>query len=233
MTSPTIISIEGNIGSGKSTLLKHLKETMSTENIVFVDEPVKEWENVKNADGRTILELFYENPEEHAFSFQMMAYISRLSYLKKAIRENPNAVIISERCLLTDKHVFAKMLYDDEKISPINYSIYNQWFDEFIHDLPITNIIYIKTQPCICYERVNKRSRNGESNIAIDYLSRCHEYHETMINSIKTSCKNCITLEGDSDIYENKSIINKWTSEIADLINSSIEEKPLPKLNLY
>lgn len=230
MASPIIISIEGNIGSGKSTLLKHLKETMSTENIVFVDEPVKEWENVKNGDGRTILELFYENPEEYAFSFQMMAYISRLSYLKKAIRENPNAVIISERCLLTDKHVFAKMLYDDEKISQINYSIYNQWFDEFIHDLPITNVIYIKTQPSICFERVNKRSRNGENNIALEYLARCHEYHETMIDSIKTSCKKCITLEGDYDIYENESIINRWTSEISNLINLSIEKNDLHRL---
>jgi len=216
----TIISIEGNIGSGKSTLLMHLKETIPNKNIVFVDEPVKEWENVKNAEGQTILELFYEDPQQFAFSFQMMAYISRLSYLKKAIRENPNAVIISERCLLTDKHVFAKMLYDDGKISEIDYTIYNQWFNEFIHDLPVTNVIYIKTQPTICHDRVNKRSRNGESNIAIEYLTRCHEYHETMIESIRVNCKKCIILDGDNDIYENSSIINKWTAGIIDLIES-------------
>ena len=216
MTSTTIISIEGNIGSGKSTLLKHLKESMPNKNIVFVDEPVKEWENVKNSDGLTILELFYDNPKEYAFSFQMMAYISRLAYLKKAIRENPNSIIISERCLLTDKYVFAKMLYDDEKISEIDYTIYNKWFNEFTNDLPFTNVIYIKTQPSICHDRVNKRSRNGESNITIEYLSRCHEYHESMVSTIK----NCIVLDGDNNIYENTSIINNWISKILDLIES-------------
>ena len=46
--------------------------------------------------------------KNNAFPFQMMAYISRLSLLKNAIRENPDSIIICERCLQTDKYVFAK-----------------------------------------------------------------------------------------------------------------------------
>ena len=47
----TLISIEGNIGSGKSTILKLLKQK-SDESIIFIDEPVSEWQNIKNSSGK-------------------------------------------------------------------------------------------------------------------------------------------------------------------------------------
>ena len=64
----------------------------------------------------------------------MMAYISRLNKLKEAIdslKLKENAVIVTERSLMTDKFVFAKMLYDEKKIEKIEYNIYNKWFDSF------------------------------------------------------------------------------------------------------
>ena len=106
-----IISIEGNIGSGKSTILKSLKKHLcNNNNIIFIQEPVDQWENIKDKEGNTILKKFYENQKEYSFAFQMMAYISRLSVLKIAIENNPEAIIITERCLNTDRFVFAKML---------------------------------------------------------------------------------------------------------------------------
>ena len=48
----------------------------------------------------------------------MMAYISRLNKLKQAIemlKLKKNALIITERSLVTDKHVFAQMLYDEKR----------------------------------------------------------------------------------------------------------------------
>ena len=59
-----IISIEGNIGSGKSTFITYLKEK-TTMDIVFVDEPVDEWSQIKDTDGKSILEKFYENQKEY------------------------------------------------------------------------------------------------------------------------------------------------------------------------
>ena len=47
--SPIIVSIEGNIGSGKSTLLANLRNYYKNEaNIVFLKEPVDEWEKIKD-----------------------------------------------------------------------------------------------------------------------------------------------------------------------------------------
>ena len=211
-----IISIEGNIGSGKSTILQHLKEYFkTTKNIIFLQEPVDIWETIKDENGITILTKFYENQEKYSFAFQMMAYISRLSLLKNTIKENPTAIIITERCLNTDRYVFAKMLYDSKKIEEIEYQIYLKWFDEFCDIIQNSKMIYMKTNPEICYERIAKRNRTGESNISIDYLNGCHNYHEEMIKKI-----NYHILEIDSNIDTdiNKDIINQWYKEIKNFI---------------
>jgi deoxyadenosine/deoxycytidine kinase len=216
-----IISIDGNIGSGKSTILKHLRDRLTAnKNYVFVDEPVKEWSKIEH-EGITILEKFYGNTEKYSFSFQMMAYITRLNMLKNAVKENPNAIIITERCLYTDKFVFAKMLYDQKQINPYEYQIYNKWFDEFISDLPEHKFFFIKSDPNKSKERINKRKRAGENNISIDYLSSCEEYHLDMYNKHSQNTIKVIDIESyelDTDNY------NLLINEIISLMDKHIKK---------
>tara|TARA_A100001015_G_scaffold310500_1_gene412031 strand:+ start:5563 stop:6186 length:624 start_codon:yes stop_codon:yes gene_type:complete len=176
-----IISIEGNIGSGKSTFVKYIRDRLSSDKVYFLDEPVNEWATIMDEEGKTVLENFYANPKSFAFAFQMMAYISRLSYLKRVIESNEYEVIITERTLFTDKNVFCEMLYADGMINQIEYTIYNKWFDEFIDILPPIHYVYLKTLPDVACERVKKRDRLGESSIGIDYLTRCGEYHDNWL----------------------------------------------------
>ena len=119
-----IVSIEGNIGTGKSTLIKMMENFKTSKPIIFLQEPVDEWTKITDKEGEPILTKFYADSKKWAFSFQMMAYISRLAVLRKTIRENPDSIILSERSLLTDKWVFAKMLHDDGIICDIDYKIY-------------------------------------------------------------------------------------------------------------
>jgi deoxyadenosine/deoxycytidine kinase len=200
--SITIVSIEGNIGSGKSTVINTLKEyykssDKSSDKVYFLEEPVSEWVEFKDSDGKNIIEKFYEDQEHYSFSFQMMAYISRLSMLKRAIKnckEKGIKLIICERSLQTDKNVFCKMLHDSGKIEDINFQIYNKWFSEFISDMPLIYYVYIKTDPKIAYERVLKRNRKGE-NISIEYLEMCSMYHDNWL--IENCVRNCIILDGN------------------------------------
>ena len=181
-----IFNVEGNIGSGKSTLVSILEKELKSINsipIVYVQEPVDEWSTIKDKDGETMLEKFYNDQYKYAFSFQMMAYISRLSLVKQIIRDNPNAIIICERSVFTDKEVFAKMLYDDGKIEEVNYQIYLKWFNEFIDDIPVSGIIYVNTTPENSKSRVNIRARPGE-DIPLEYLKKCHNYHNTWLNDM-------------------------------------------------
>ena len=175
-----IVSIEGNIGSGKSTLVRLLQKANNT-NLVYamdyLEEPVDEWETIRDKESN-IIEKFYKNQKKYAFSFQMMAYISRLVSIKRAVERNQgkHCIIICERSVWTDRFVFAKMLYDEGNIEDVNFQIYLKWFDEFIKDYPLSAIIYVTTLPDICEMRIKTRNRTGET-IPIGYLSRCHEYH--------------------------------------------------------
>ena len=128
MNKRTLISLEGNIGAGKSTLLEHLEKHFATnEEYVFLREPVHLWEHIRDKNGNTMLSKFYSDPVKYAFSFQIMAYTTRLHELKRIVRENPKCkVIICERSLEADKHIFAKMLHDDGLIESVNYQIYNR-----------------------------------------------------------------------------------------------------------
>jgi deoxyadenosine/deoxycytidine kinase len=212
MSKHQIYSIDGNIGSGKSTLLKYLKDYYENNpNIIFADEPVTEWESIKDANGTTMLEKFYQDQKTYSFPFQMMAYISRLTILRNIVKENPDAIIMTERSLHTDRFVFAKMLFDSGLIEDVNYQIYLKWFDAFIEDLKINGFIYVKTDPKICFERIKKRSRNGESNIPLDYLIKCDEYHDSMIEINKET--KILRFDGNQDIFTNSLLIPKWLKE--------------------
>ena len=211
-----IISVEGNIGSGKSTLLNSLKDYFKDNNkVIFLQEPVDEWNKIKDVYGKTMLEKFYENQVKYSFAFQMMAYISRLSILKKCIDENPDFIIITERCLNTDRYVFAKMLFDDGKIEDVEYQIYLNWFDHFSYLQHTQKIVYLKTDPNTCITRINKRNRLGESNISLEYLENCNKYHDNMLNEINNE-KLVIDSNIDTDI--DKDIINKWINDIENFI---------------
>jgi deoxyadenosine/deoxycytidine kinase len=203
--SITILSIEGNIGSGKSTVINTLKEYYKSNGknntkVYFLEEPVSEWVEIKDSDGKNIIEKFYENQEHYSFSFQMMAYISRLAMLKRAIKhckEKGIKLIICERSLQTDKNVFCEMLHDSGKIEDINFHIYNKWFSEFISDMPLIYYVYIKTEPKIAYERVLKRNRKGE-NISVEYLEMCSMYHDNwLVNGNVNGLRNCIVINGN------------------------------------
>ena len=219
----TIVSIEGNIGSGKSTLLSNLRQHYeNNSNVVFLKEPVDEWEKIKDENGETILKKFYADQEKYSFPFQMMAYVSRIKVLRDTLKtiktdtENKNIIIITERSLYTDKMVFAKMLYNSKKIEHVNYQIYLNWFDTFSDEFPVNKVVYVKTSPDKCYQRIVKRSRTGEENIPLEYLTSCSIYHDNMLDKENQECVclDQLILDGNVDIYENENQVNEWINEI-------------------
>ena len=231
----TIVSIEGNIGSGKSTLLETLKTIFKeNSNVLFLREPVDEWEKIKDKDGNTMLQKFYANQELYSFAFQMMAYISRLTILRETVRdimnkvslqnnknENDKYIIITERSLYTDKFVFAKMLYDQGKIEDVMYQIYLNWFDEFAKDFPVNDVIYVNTDPTKCYERIHKRARIGEEVIPLTYLTACHDYHNAFLDETTGIKATQLVLNGNQDIFQNSHVIDDWITSIKNFLQIS------------
>jgi|TARA_B100001059_G_scaffold165977_1_gene165555 deoxyadenosine/deoxycytidine kinase len=200
-----IISIEGNIGSGKSTLVNTLKSKLKTITyngevypIIYIDEPVKVWTGIRDRYGKDIITRYYEDQPKYAFQFQMMAYITRLTELRKASKMyNGKCIIITERSVETDRQVFAKMLYEKGIMDDISYHIYLNWFDELSMNLKTDRIVYVKTRPETAMERVLKRARPGEV-MSLDYLYKCNEMHERWLNGQK----NILTLNGEREFEE-------------------------------
>ena len=194
ITNPLLVSIDGNIGSGKSTTWTMLKEAYkSRDDVHFVEEPVDSWHHVKDGEGVPILTNFYKDKKAYAFRFQMMAYISRLALLRRTVREHAGRcrVIITERSVDTDRNIFAKMLYDSGDIQEDECTIYNMWFYEFVRDLPVAGLVYIRADPETCMERIAKRGREGET-IPLEYIQKCHDYHESWINCDTMTCKKLV-----------------------------------------
>lgn len=212
----TIISVDGNIGSGKSTLVSILKCHYKCD-VVVLTEPVDSWNEIKeNETDENIISKFYKDKHRYSFSFQILALITRISEIRKVIKTNPNAVIITERSIDTDRNVFCKMLYDEGYINEIEYKIYMKCYNEFEDEFPIAGTIYLYTSPCICYRRILMRDRKGE-NIDIDYLEKCSEYHD---NWLKTSQNLFIKLDGNIDIYKSPNLIRGWIKEISGFLET-------------
>jgi len=213
-----IISVEGNIGSGKSTLVEELRKKFGNcDNICFLQEPVDIWNTIKDKDGNTMIAKFYADTKKYSFAFQMMAYISRLSLLREAIKKQYDIIVV-ERSMFTDKRVFAKMLYDDGNIEEVEYQIYNKWFEEFITELPPIDIIYVNTSPETAFTRVKNRNREGET-IPLEYLQNCHKYHESWLTSENSTFRNKITIQGDIDIEKDPDMLKIWLMRCGNFMN--------------
>lgn len=179
---PRLVSIEGNIGAGKSTLIEKLKEKyMDDERFLFIEEPVQMWEQICDKGGNNMIQKYYANPTRYAFTFQIMAFQTRLQLLKEAIAyaaENQQVTtIIMERSLDADYHIFAKMLAEEGVMEDVEYEIYLQMSTEALKEYGVDGIIWLDTDYEECFRRIEKRGREGEGELKKDYLRKCEEYH--------------------------------------------------------
>lgn len=229
--TPIIVSIDGNIGSGKSTIIdylsKYFTQYLNTHRInnklkpvkeykiAYLFEPVDEWQKVVDKNGESILSHFYKDQRRWAYAFQSMAYITRLIELQKAIDDEYD-IIFTERSIMTDKNVFAKMLHVNRIISDIEYAIYNKWFDHFSSIVKNIKTVYIKTKPEICMLRIQNRKRTGEDIIPLSYLKDCHYYHETWLNNITS--KDIIVIDGNIETNSSNFIDNLYFQTIQEKI---------------
>ena len=201
--------IEGNIGCGKSTLLEKLSYE---DNIEVFMEPLNAWQDIKDANGDSILDVFYKDPKRYAYLFQSIVFKTRLRSLdvpqKKPIR-------LMERSILTDNHVFMQSMIDMDMVSSMERECYNQWYD-WLKDKCFVNptaIIYIRSSPEVCYHRIAGRGRTAEATISTEYLEKLHDKHDEWLYAW-TGCPVHIV---DNPMHKD---IDELVDEVKKLINS-------------
>ena len=178
-----IISLEGNIGAGKSSFLKILKQNLS-DKAEFIDEPVDEWLQIKNNKNENLLEVFYQDKKRWAYTFQNIAYITRMKRIIDIMQTTSKSIIFMDRSLEGDLNTFTKMLKEDGDIDNLEWSAYKKWntmFTDLIGKNIQTRHIYLRCTPEIAYSRISNRARNEENSIPFEYIKQLHLYHDNWL----------------------------------------------------
>ena len=171
-----IISLDGNIGAGKTTLLEAIR--LAIPDVEVVTEPVGEWTTLA-ADGKSLLAHFYEDKKRWAYTFQTCALMSRVRALRAAIAST-DKLIITERSVLTDRFVFARMLRESGALNDMEWELYTSLWTTLAAALPVSGIIYLTTSVKTSAMRIAKRGREGET-MSLEYLTALDDAHQRYV----------------------------------------------------
>tara|TARA_B100001093_G_scaffold510313_1_gene575941 strand:- start:2172 stop:2837 length:666 start_codon:yes stop_codon:yes gene_type:complete len=218
-----IISIEGNIGTGKSTLISLLRDRYkNVDKICFVDEPLEEWLKLKDTDGENILEKFYKDQTRWSYSFQMNAFITRS---KNIISADPSKnIVIIERSVITDRRVFAEILYSSGKISKLEWELYEQWYNWLLNDYNVKPDIYIylRCTPEVSFSRMKQRSRKEEDVVPKEYIDIVSNKHDDWLLNEHQSA--VVTIDVNNDFEKDMPFRENILEIFGDILNGQLEK---------
>ena len=137
---PIICFVEGTIGAGKSTFIKQLQKYHL--NAQFFQEPVAEWQNTKDGNGKNVLSYFYEDMSKYCYMFQSYAFITRISQLDDLDLESKDIIFI-ERSIFSDRNVFAKPALKQDYLMKLNGSHIILGFTTCYQNISIYLIMHI------------------------------------------------------------------------------------------
>jgi deoxyadenosine/deoxycytidine kinase len=192
MSSPHVFFVEGNIGTGKSTFLSMIEKVYPSL-VQVIYEPLDLWLDFKDKEGKNILQYFYEDPKRFAYTFQNVAFISRVEKLGEV--DLSKKYIFIERSIWSDKNVFAKNCYENGLMTDIEFQLYEKWFDYLSKKLNLKftySFIYLKASPEISFERMNARNRKEENKISLDYLTQISKKHDDWFENVENVDKKVI-----------------------------------------
>lgn len=163
------IAIAGNIGSGKTTLAGLLSKHYG-------------WEaHYEDVDTNPYLNNFYEDMQRWSFNLQIYFLNSRFRQIVD-IRKGSKTVI-QDRTIYEDANIFAPNLHSMGLMSTRDFDNYKSLFElmsSFIQ--PPDLLIYLKASVGTLVSQIQKRGRDYENSIRIDYLQKLNERYDDWIN---------------------------------------------------
>jgi len=166
------IAVAGNIGSGKTTLTSLLARN-------FKWEPQYE-----DLDTNPYLHSFYEDMQRWSFNLQIYFLSSRFRRIID-IRKSGKTVI-QDRTIYEDAFIFAPNLHGMNLMSTRDFENYKSLFElisSFIQ--PPDLLIYLRASVPTLVSQIQKRGREYESAIRIDYLKNLNDMYEEWVESYK------------------------------------------------
>ncbi|HEX8460202.1 MAG TPA: deoxynucleoside kinase [Segetibacter sp.] len=169
-SKPKHIAIAGNIGAGKTTLTEALSKHYKW---------IPQFEDVEN---NPYLNDFYEDMPRWSFNLQIYFLNSRLNQLLEI--ERGTETIIQDRTIYEDANIFAPNLHDMGLMSKRDFDNYYQFFQTLKSMVkPPDLLIYLQASVPTLVGQIQKRGREYEENIRLDYLKKLNEYYNKWIAS--------------------------------------------------
>lgn len=198
------IAIAGNIGSGKTTLTGLLAKQ-------FKWEP-----HYEDVESNPYLNSFYEDMQRWSFNLQIYFLNSRFRQIIK-IRES-GATVVQDRTIYEDAQIFAPNLHSMGLMTTRDFDNYKSLFDLMVSFIkPPDLLVYLRAEVPTLVRQIQKRGRDYENSIRIDYLTRLNERYEAWISAYDTG-KLLIVDVDDKDFANNQADLEK----IMDLINGEL-----------
>ncbi|MEI6455167.1 MAG: deoxynucleoside kinase [bacterium] len=164
------IAIAGNIGSGKTTLTGLLAKHFG-------------WEpHYEDVDTNPYLNSFYEDMQRWSFNLQIYFLNSRFRQVV-AIRKSGKTVV-QDRTIYEDAHIFAPNLHSMNLMSTRDFDNYQSLFElmsSFIQSPDL--LIYLRASVPTLVSQIQKRGRDYENAIRLDYLKNLNDRYEEWIGN--------------------------------------------------
>ena len=169
---PKHIAVAGNIGAGKTTLTEMLSKHYRW---------IPQFEDV---DHNPYLNDFYEDMPRWSFNLQVFFLNSRLNQLLEI--HSGTETVIQDRTIYEDAHIFAPNLHEMGLMSKRDYNNYFQFFQTLKRMVqPPDLLIYLQASVPTLVGQIQKRGREYEENIRLDYLKRLNDLYNRWIESYK------------------------------------------------
>ncbi|HRJ30610.1 MAG TPA: deoxynucleoside kinase [Cyclobacteriaceae bacterium] len=203
------IAISGNIGSGKTTLAEKLAKHYGWT-------PLYE-----SVDTNPYLKDFYQDMTRWAFHLQIYFLNSRFRQVNE-IRTNEKTTI-QDRTIYEDAYIFASNLHKSGHISDRDYQSYLDIFNSMINFVQAPDLlIYLRSDIPKLVRQIQKRGREYEYAMRLDYLKNLNEHYENWISNYRHG-KLLIVNVNDLDFVERVEdfsfIVNRIDLEINNLFS--------------
>ncbi|MBA3899986.1 MAG: deoxynucleoside kinase [Bacteroidetes bacterium] len=198
------VAVAGNIGSGKTTLTTLLAKQFN-------------WEpQFEDVDENPYLNDFYNDMQRWSFNLQIYFLNNRFNKVRDIRKNDKN--VIQDRTIYEDAYIFAPNLHAMGLMTTRDFENYFSLFN-LLDDLvaPPDLLIYLRASVPTLVNQIQKRGREYENAIRLDYLKRLNERYEAWISTYDKGKLLIVDVDTNNFSEDAESL-----GQVVDMINSQV-----------